>query len=462
MNYFGYRLPQDAEICVAQFVTVAPSQEIRYYRMLRGQLFPEDEYYMEPAPPRFAAADGLRSRYYSMDDAVATSLGPTFEREYVYGVRPMTRLRSVGADMRLNSHATEHIHTVTTGPAEATSTTWQSRDGIGRSQADNRDLASDAAFQRSATETTPRVQRAPTPRSAAVPSTKPAQVEVPRTHDQPELHVSPRGSVSVASDSCLSVQFLGGIERALARSDSETSVVSMSGVTRRLPQPPRPADRDTAPKSSPPAEHSAEALYTPERHRLSVKRASPKKGTKQGITRVTSDRDSTSRLSSTDSIGHSSFNDSLGRCSGGSAAPRGALPSVGNILTWNRPRPGGLEPPANRSPTRAGKADASPTSRTPSSRASLSDSMRSTVSRGTVPSARSSLSLSSSAMRSPTSQRKNHRAPAPPPSTPHDSPIRRRGSAGPKLPIRRPESAGGAPRSTSPKAVRRARGPMSP
>eukprot|EP00670_Eutreptiella_braarudii_P010393 CAMPEP_0174312786 /NCGR_PEP_ID=MMETSP0810-20121108/4519_1 /TAXON_ID=73025 ORGANISM="Eutreptiella gymnastica-like, Strain CCMP1594" /NCGR_SAMPLE_ID=MMETSP0810 /ASSEMBLY_ACC=CAM_ASM_000659 /LENGTH=188 /DNA_ID=CAMNT_0015421289 /DNA_START=54 /DNA_END=617 /DNA_ORIENTATION=- len=46
-----YGAAPDPEIRVAHFVAVQPTQEIRYYRMRRGQLYAEDEYYQRPATP---------------------------------------------------------------------------------------------------------------------------------------------------------------------------------------------------------------------------------------------------------------------------------------------------------------------------------------------------------------------------------------------------------------------------
>lgn len=98
MNFpLAFRHPfvkQEPEICVAQFVTVVPTQEIRYYRMRKGQLYPEDEYYLEPSlggvlieePPVFRvipAAD-CRTRYYPTDD-----IGRSLERYKIY-VEPST------------------------------------------------------------------------------------------------------------------------------------------------------------------------------------------------------------------------------------------------------------------------------------------------------------------------------------------------------------------------------------
>lgn len=484
MYTLGYRYPfakPEAEICVAQFVSVRPTQEIRYFRMKRGELFAEEEYFAEDA----VEADA-RTRYYSLDEGARDlevnvpqlySLDEPLDRELQFVLQRDLGIKDA-MSLELGSRSATEIKE--SAPEETE--TWTLQNALWRVQ-QRASLHERVSLQRAFSENlsfgaTPRSARSMkghhTPRSARsldVRSHSSPRLASLIPHDQflriPELK-DPSSPRSVCSDSCLSVQFMGGLERALIRSDSESSIVSMSGLTKTL-HPPSSRSIDSErqrmsyleSRNSFTREAVAPRAMTPEppRHNAITPEPHRRKPKAKAKARDTRDSDSASKFSSSDSVGYSSFNDS--RSSSGSRTAKfiAMPPSVGNVLTWNRPRPGGAldccenkETPENRKPSP--KLTVANTGRTPdklrspdkatmSSRASVS-SMRSSWSRDTTLSSRSSNDTQSpEALR-----RKSGSAVANARATQASSPTRRpplatRGS--PQLPIKRPEKMSSKP-----------------
>eukprot|EP00668_Euglena_longa_P006590 GGOE01007877.1.p1 GENE.GGOE01007877.1~~GGOE01007877.1.p1 ORF type:complete len:504 (-),score=19.75 GGOE01007877.1:998-2368(-) len=436
--------------------------------MRKGQLYPEDEYYLEPPlagvlveeePPifRLLPATECRARFHAMDGIDCLPDSGPLDSE--------VKGKEIQTDVWLSEESLKQekeeemavIHTIQETDQRRREAdlkegcdpeSWTVQNALRRFQPRCQvRQSSDGAVMTMAwtniTNATPRSARSfHTPRSSRSLTGTPRQsVNIsPRFqhgHGDSFLQVgheqgdsTPR---SVFSDSCLSVQCMGGVERALVRSDSEYSIVSMTAVTKQLHHTVQKEETGRISHKEFCAAESSERMMrsrSPEVARRTPKSA--KKSTK-AIGRAMSDRDS-SKFSSNDSVGHSSFDESLGRSSQTSSQLKSMLPpSVGNVLTWNRPRPGAT---LEASPT-ASRRKQSP-KRGPSR---VSAPAQNGQSRGLIPSARSTISVTSSPSDFGPDARKRSRArvPSPPPTTPATSPVRLRPEASPKTPAKCPD-----------------------